>query len=73
VNERQQSPSAALFRALGDPTRLRLLRALSMDCKSVSQLVAESGLPQPAVSHHLAILRNSGLARCERRGAYRFY
>lgn len=73
MNERQQSPSAALFRALGDPTRLRLLRALSMDCKSVSQLVAESGLPQPAVSHHLAILKKSGLARSQRRGAYKFY
>ena len=65
--------TARILRALGDPTRLRLLRAMSIDCRSVSQLVVGSGLPQPLVSHHLGILRESGLARYERRGAYKFY
>jgi len=62
-----------LFRALGDPTRLQLLRALSLDCKSVSQLVRESGVPQPLVSRHLRILRDAGLARSQRRGSFVFY
>ena len=66
-------PMAAIFKTLADPTRLQLLEALSLECKSVSRLVAESGLPQPMVSHHLRILRDAGLARAERRGAYKFY
>lgn len=64
---------SALFRALADPTRLQLLRALSLECKSVSQLVRESGVPQPLVSRHLHILRDVGLARSQRRGAFIFY
>ena len=32
-----------------------------------------TGLPQPLVSHHLRILRDAGIARPERRGAYVYY
>ena len=64
---------ARIFKTLADPTRLRLLRAMTVECRSVSQLVRESGLPQPLVSHHLRILRDAGLARQDRRGAYTFY
>lgn len=64
---------ARVFRTLGDPTRLQLLQAMSLDCKSVSDLVRESGVPQPLVSRHLRILRDAGLARSQRRGAYVYY
>jgi DNA-binding transcriptional ArsR family regulator len=64
---------ARIFKTLADPTRLRLLSAMTLDCKSVSQLVAESALSQPLVSHHLRILREVGLARAARRGVYMFY
>lgn len=62
-----------IFQTLADPTRLRLLQAMTLECKSVSQLTQESGLAQPRVSHHLRILRDAGLARAERRGAFVFY
>jgi len=64
---------ARLFRTLADPTRLRLLQAMTLDCQSVSDLVQASGLPQPLVSHHLRILREAGLAWSARRGTYMFY
>jgi DNA-binding transcriptional ArsR family regulator len=64
---------AAAFRAFADPGRLRLLRAMTMECKSVSQLAQEASLPQPLASHHLRILRDAGLARHQRRGGYMFY
>jgi len=64
---------ARIFRTLADPTRLRLLQAMTLDCQSVSDLVQASGLPQPLVSHHLRILREAGLARSARRGTYMFY
>ena len=64
---------ARIFKTLAEPTRLRLLSAMTLDCKSVSQLVEESALSQPLVSHHLRILRDVGLARAARRGVYMFY
>jgi len=64
---------ARIFGVLADPTRLRLLQAMSLECQSVSQLVQESGVAQPLVSRHLRILRDAGLARSQRRGAYVFY
>ena len=62
-----------LLQALGDPTRLRILSALGMACVSVGAIVAATGLKQPAVSHHLRVLRDRGLVRAERRGPYIYY
>jgi ArsR family transcriptional regulator len=64
---------ARMVRSLGDPNRLRIIMVLTMECQSVSAIVAETGLPQPLVSHHLRVLREQGLVRPERRGAYIFY
>jgi DNA-binding transcriptional ArsR family regulator len=64
---------AAVFKTLGDGTRLQLLRAMTDECKSVSELAERAGLPQPLVSHHLRILKDRGLARGQRRGSFVFY
>lgn len=52
---------AARFRALGDPTRLRILNTLMLGERSVQDLVDATGLEQPNVSRHLAVLRREGL------------
>ena len=67
---------AEQLKALGDPTRLRILRLLPMlqqapseqdpDCKgvyNVSELGEELGIPQPTVSHHLKVLYQAGLLK----------
>jgi ArsR family transcriptional regulator len=64
---------ARVLRTLSDPNRLKIIRVLTMDCESVSTIVERTGLPQPLVSHHLRVLREQGLARPERRGAFTFY
>ena len=64
---------AAIFRTLGDGTRLQLLRAMTDECKSVTELAERAALPQPLISHHLRILRDRGLARSQRRGSFVFY
>jgi ArsR family transcriptional regulator, arsenate/arsenite/antimonite-responsive transcriptional repressor len=64
---------ARLLRTLADPTRLQLVQTMTLDCRSVSYLVRESGLSQPLVSHHLRILRDAGLVRAQRRGSFVFY
>jgi DNA-binding transcriptional ArsR family regulator len=58
---------AKYFRALGDPTRLRILGLLEEEGElSVGQIVERLGLPQPKVSNHLACLRWCGFVLGER-------
>lgn len=59
---------ARYFRALGDPTRLRILEALLERERTVSELVALVGAPQSRVSNHLACLKWCRFAEAERRG-----
>jgi len=69
----RHSSVAEFFRVLAEPARLSLVQAMTMKCKAVSTLVAETGLPQPLASHHLRVLKEAGVARAERRGAFVFY
>lgn len=59
---------AARFAALADPSRLRLLMQLRDGRCRVADLVAATGLAQPSVSKHLAVLRQAGLVEAERVG-----
>lgn len=59
---------AAVLKALADETRLRILESLLADEKCVSDLVRELGCPQPHISHHLRILRKSGVVEGLRDG-----
>jgi DNA-binding transcriptional ArsR family regulator len=55
------APAAALFRSLGDPARLAILRRLAGGPARVVDLVEAVGLAQSTVSKHLACLRDCGL------------
>lgn len=59
---------ARFFRVLGDPTRLHILELLEEGERTVGELVAEVGEPQPRVSTHLACLRHCRFVSTERRG-----
>ena len=61
----QLAPAAALFRSLGDPARLAILRRLVDQPARVIDLVAALGLAQSTVSKHLACLRDCGLVTSE--------
>jgi ArsR family transcriptional regulator len=63
--------SAAIFKALSDPTRLRILRAISqMDELCECNIVPTFNLSQPTISYHLKVLRGAGLIQSERRGQW---
>ena len=64
---------ADTFSALGDPTRVRMLDALSHGELCVCDLAAVLGLSQSAVSHQLRLLRNIRLVRPRRDGRVVFY
>lgn len=70
-----------IFKALSDPTRLRLVKLLN-DCQPgvckggplcVNALAHQLGVTQSAVSQHLRILRQAGLVRGARHGAFMHY
>jgi DNA-binding transcriptional ArsR family regulator len=58
-------PAAALFRSLGDPARLMIVRRLADSPARVTDLTAALGLAQSTVSGHLAFLRDCGLVTSE--------
>jgi ArsR family transcriptional regulator len=67
---------APLFKALGDPVRLRLLSLIA--CHEggeacVCELTDAFALSAPTISHHLKVLRESGLVVSERRGTWIYY
>lgn len=64
---------AKFFRALGDPTRLRLLEFLLDGEHSVSECVGYVGLSQGRVSAHLACLADCGYVQARRDGRWCYY
>jgi ArsR family transcriptional regulator len=64
---------AALFAAVGDPTRLRIVAALAATELCVCDLAATLGLSESAISHQLRRLRELGLVRARREGRRVFY
>lgn len=64
---------AELFKALADETRLSILALLWDGEKCVCEIMTALPISQPAVSHHLKILRQAGLVKDERRGKWIFY
>ena len=58
---------------MGDPTRLRLLEALTRGERCVGDLASDSGASQSAVSHQLRILRDRGLVVFSRDGNHAIY
>ena len=64
---------AKLFRGLADSSRLAILEALRSGEKTVSEVVAATGLSQPNVSAHLACLRDCGLVIGRQEGRFVYY
>jgi DNA-binding transcriptional ArsR family regulator len=64
---------SGIFRALGDPTRLRIIAALAERELCVSDLTAALEMEQPAVSHQLSDMRDLGLVRARKEGRHVYY
>ena len=67
--------TATLFKALADPTRVRIVSILSRseDSVCVCELTPVLDVSQPTVSHHLKKLVQAGLLRREQRGVWAYY
>lgn len=65
--------AAFLLKQISDPTRLQVIRALAAGEKHVGALCEEFNVSQPAIGHHLALLRHAGAIVPRRRGKNSFY
>ncbi len=64
---------ARRFAALGDPTRLQVFALISRSPLSVAEVAERLPVSRPAVSQHLKVLVEAGLARCESQGTRNLY
>jgi ArsR family transcriptional regulator len=70
----QAAGIAPMFKALGDPVRLRLMSMIASGPEiCVCDLTDAFDLTGPTISHHLRVLRESGLVDSERRGTWVWY
>jgi ArsR family transcriptional regulator len=73
MNELQVTSMEALFKALADATRLRILGLLLTGEVCVCDIHESLRVPQPKVSRHLAYLRRTGLVETRRDGLWVYY
>lgn len=76
LSEDRAGDLARMFKALGDPVRLRLLSLVASHAGGeacVCDISPQFDLSQPTISHHLKVLREAGLLDCERRGTWVYY
>ena len=72
----EASQLAAVFKALGDPTRLRIvaaLRASAPEALCQCELLPLFDMSQPALAKHLKVLVGAGVIGTERRGLWAYY
>ena len=70
---KQIQRAAILLKQISDPTRLQVIQMLSEGEKHVGGLCEHLNMSQPAVSHHLALLRHGSIIAPRRRGKNNFY
>jgi ArsR family transcriptional regulator len=74
LSDEQAVNLAQLFKLFADETRLRIVHFLMQQEElNVRTFVRLLGQTQPAVSHHLALLRDAGIIECRRDGKHNFY
>lgn len=74
VTARDAERIAPMFKALGDPVRLRMASMIAAAPElCVCEISPAFDLSSGTISHHLRILREAGLVDCERRGTYVHY
>jgi DNA-binding transcriptional ArsR family regulator len=62
-----------VFQTLGEANRLRIIKFIGEEERSVSEIVDEMKLSQPLVSHHLRALRNAQILEAKRSGPFVHY
>jgi len=75
LSEQEAEATAELFKALGDPARVRIVNLIATagDAVCACDFNDALGLAQPTVSHHLKKLSDAGLLEREQRGKWAYF
>lgn len=76
LDDEQAERLAMLLKALGDPTRVKLVSLIAATTAGeacICDLTEPVGLTQPTVSHHMKVLADAGLVTREQRGKWAYY
>ena len=75
LTDEEATATAELFKALGDPARVRIVNLIATNGEPVCQcdLIEPLGLSQPTVSHHMKKLVDAGLVEREQRGKWAYF
>jgi len=66
--DEEYKQAAKVFKALADPTRLRILSIVESESMMITGIVEKFNLSQPTVSYHIRILENAGLVKTVKKG-----
>jgi len=70
----RETALARVYQALGEPTRLRIIRLLAQhDGLSCGEMTEQLGINCSTLSHHLSLLHDAGLVGRYKRGTFRIY
>jgi ArsR family transcriptional regulator len=76
LSDEEAEATAALFKALADPARVRIVNLLARSAGEpvcICHLIEPLGLSQPTVSHHMKRLLDAGLVEREQRGKWAYF
>ena len=76
MSDEEAEATAVLFKALGDPARVRIVNVLATsdgEPVCICNLIEPLGLSQPTVSHHMRKLLDAGLVEREQRGKWAYF
>lgn len=73
LSERQIDRLSELYKALGDPTRIKIISALSVGELCVHEIADLLDMTQSAISHQLRVLRGAGLVKSHKDGKHVIY
>ena len=73
MNKSTQTNPLAFAKALSDPTRQQIMELICCQWLNVGEIVEAVGVRQPTVSHHLGILKDTGLVDSRSEGKHIYY
>jgi len=73
IDEKKLKQQSKIFKALSDPSRLKILLLLGTRDMCVCEIMVALDMSQPTASHHLGILENASLVKFRREGKWNFY
>ena len=72
-DEEEMQRNADIIKAIGDPTRLKIIYLLKHGELCVCEIMTALNKPQPTVSHHLNLLKNAGILKWRKEGVWTHY